>query len=754
MSTGMELDPDRAALADPATSAEHLQAIASRRPDLYQAVLEHPNAYPELSQWIQSKQVSLPRSPVIAQPSPEQMTTSSPEVATSKKRKTLLILGIVGAVLLLALGGFLVWWFAIRDDSDAAASQAYGTLPEIGTVVDVSTFGRDVSIIPVGPEQRASYAIDGIQLVALEGESGYAVAAIDLEADQVLPQWIVPIAATPSQCVLKRDVLSCASQSYRVTAAAPVPIEASEDTGSRLQPARPQSVVVGVAADGALAYGLSGRSLIDDSGETVVELPDSSAIYYGIAPSQKGLPTLISDGRTVVAVKGTKVVWSKTLSVGASAVNGFEEGQEPSWQEEGEVLLIAQPDGVLAIDVRSGEELWRIDTPVVSWRADQGTLVISQGTSVVALPFTDKDQAGPGEPAKSGDDETGGKQLVVGAAQHVPEPPSVEELMDSYIAIPASCRDESGMSGPRVVFEGGVASSDKAMVLMTGASTIVMAGELATVVSFDCWATGGDPVPAVAAYDTEMEMLGELPFSDDLAVMPWMLLIDGLRGEGSAVQIVVSTASGKLCPDCSSEAQVEMIWDGTSFVTTRVGDPPPNWWNLGNTVAIVGNTVESWGQFGDEGTSEVPGLSAADLANIELYLPMAPGAPDSPYVTRSFNNYVAEEWDNGAVETEIVSDQIYSAEIGGEPFLFAPIWTASDGYGGSLIGSVCAISADAVVSCAPIPEGLATSFIAASDLTVNGNEVTYALYGDSEIPLSWVTQSFDGERFTLISDVR
>ena len=133
---------------------------------------------------------------------------------------------------------------------------------------------------------------------------------------------------------------------------------------------------------------------------------------------------------------------------------------------------------------------------------------------------------------------------------------------------------------------------------------------------------------------------------------------------------------------------------------------------------------------------------------------MAPGAPDSPYVTRSFNNYVAEEWDNGAVETEIVSDQIYSAEIGGEPFLFAPIWTASDGYGGSLIGSVCAISADAVVSCAPIPEGLATSFIAASDLTVNGNEVTYALYGDSEIPLSWVTQSFDGERFTLISDVR
>ncbi len=766
MNTEIGSDPDQAAVANPETAAEQLQLIASRRADLHQAILEHPNTYPALSDWIRAKQVpsSLPAPTGFPAPSglpaptgfpaptglpaPYGTPSAPPDQKKVKKRKIALILGIAGAVLLLALIGFLVWWFFLRDDGESDSSQAYAALPEIGTVVDVSTFGRDIRIVPIGPDDNASYKSGGLRLVGLRGAPGDAVAAIDLDAGQVLPQWIVPIKATVAQCVLEGEILDCDTQSYHVTAQAPVPTKAAKGRAS-LQPARPQSVLVGTAADGALDYGLTGGDLIDESGDTIVELPDSDGPYYGIAPSKKGLPTLISDGRNIVAVKGSKVLWTKTLSAGASQVNGFEEGQEPSWKVEGEVLLVAEPGGVMAVDIATGEELWRIDTPVVSWQADQGSLVISQGTSVVVLPFPDDDQGKPADPSQPEDAKPGGKQLVIGEAQGVPELPTADELLDSYIELPPSCQDESGLAESRSVFESGVVNGDQGTVVMTGAGAIVMAGELATVMSFECRGQGGDPVPAVAAYDMEMEMLQELSFWDDLAVMPWMLSLDGVRGEGSAAQIVVSAEGGKLCPDCSSDAQVEMLWDGSNFVTTRVGDPPANWRDLGNAVEIlVGD------QFVDGGSSEAAGLSPADLANIELSLPMAPGVPDSPYVTRSFQNYFAEDWDGGAVDTQIVADEIFSAVIGGEPFLFAPIWTASDGYGGSLIGSICAISADAVAYCAPIPEGLGTSFIAAADLTVSGNEVTYALYTESEIPVSWITQSFDGERFTLISDNR
>jgi hypothetical protein len=78
----MSVPFDRAVadLADPNTPAVFLQAIAAERPDQWDAVLAHPNVYPDLVQWIE-----LSRAAAAATPPPdvarvEQVERAAPAV--------------------------------------------------------------------------------------------------------------------------------------------------------------------------------------------------------------------------------------------------------------------------------------------------------------------------------------------------------------------------------------------------------------------------------------------------------------------------------------------------------------------------------------------------------------------------------------------------------------------------------------------------------------------------------------------------
>ena len=722
------MDPDYLAATDPTTTPQELWRIANTRPDLHQTVLAHPNIYPDLANWIVSQGAT---PPTVVPPA-----TS----ATVKKRKTGLIIGLIAGALVLVVGGFLGWWFFLRDGESVSYSEAYDAPPQVRSVVDVSTFGRNVEVLSMGPTSAAALDAGDLTLVGLRSGGVRAVAGIRSAGSFALPNWIVPTHASLDECVVGNSLLDCGADTYRVKATAAFPV-ADTTADGKPESVRPQSVPVGSTASETLGYAIVNGSLVTADGTAVVLVPDNSSPYYAIPSENKGIPTLVSDGRSLIAVDGGDVTWSAMLPAGSSEVNGFADSSEPSWRLEGQVLLVGEPEGIVALDVRTGEELWQVQTPVVSWRADQELLVVSQGDAVALLHFGGSHQETPGTELS----DPAPKVLQVGGPHDSPTPTPFEQLLDASLTLPSSCGLESGLGGSPVAFEGGGVTGPEGAAQMTHLSRVLVSGELATVISFECASASGIPVSTVGAYDADLGILGELDFTGELAFEPWQVWVEGLRGEGSAIQIVAETDEGKLCPECSFEAQVQMLWDGDQFVTVEVTQPPANWWELGGSFTVEG--IPAW-------EAEVlPTLEPSDLADVELSLPVFPGSPDSPYVSRTFSGYVAEFLDDGVlIETGIDPGEIVSSEIGGETFLFASIWSYAD-QSGTLIGSVCAISGDLAVTCAPIPD-IGTGFIAAADVSVSGDQVSYNLYGSAEAPLAQITQSFDGEQFTLLSDVR
>ena len=716
------MDPDYLAATDPTTTPQELWRIANTRPDLHQAVLAHPNIYPDLANWI----VSQGAPPPAQVPSPATVPMPTPV----KKRKTGLIIGLVAAALVLVVGGFLGWWFFLRGGDSGPHSKAFNAPPQVGSVVDVSTFGNRVQVEPIGAPAKAGIDAESLTLVGLRSGETSAVAGIDPLGNFALPNWIVPVRAPLDECSLTADLLNCGERSYRVKDSAAYPV-AESGSGEKAEPEKSQSVLVDPTVSDSLDYAIAGGSLRTPEGTPVVSMPESTFPYYAIPSESKGIPTLVSNGRALVAVSGEDLAWSVMLTEGSSEVNGFADS-EPSWRLEGEVLLIGEPEGVVALDAKTGEALWQVQTPVVSWQADQHQLALSQGNAVALLQFPAEGEEGETEAL-----ESAFEVVQVGGPSELPAVIPFEQFLNTELMLPPSCQAELGLSSSLSAFEGGRAKGLEGSAQMTHLSRSLVSGQLATVASFECKVQGGAPIAAVAAYGPQKEFLGELEFSEELALQSWQVSVEGLRGEGSAIQVVVESDEGGLCQGCGPQAQVEMLWDGDQFVVVEVAEPPANWSELGDTLAV----------------EVAPALEPLDLGDVELSLPVFPGLSGSPYVSRTFSGYIAEFYEDGdLIETVIEPDQIVAGEIGGESFLFASIWSYTD-VGGSLIGTVCAISEDLSVVCAAVPE-LGTGFVSASDVSVSGDLVSYNMYGASGTPLAKITQSFDGRAFTLVSDVR
>lgn len=190
-------DQDYLAVVTPGTPAAELQRIAAARPDLHPHILVHPHVYPDLAVWIQSQAPpppsaneyptpqnvpdvgivppqSLPQSfpqptaepavqpavqPMVppamqppAQP-PAQVAMQPPAATNAEPKKRLPIppwaIGAVagGAAVVVAA----VLWLLLSGDK-GQDSAAYNALPTEGVVVDVSTFGRDITLVPIGKD--------------------------------------------------------------------------------------------------------------------------------------------------------------------------------------------------------------------------------------------------------------------------------------------------------------------------------------------------------------------------------------------------------------------------------------------------------------------------------------------------------------------------------------------------------------------------------------------------------------------------
>lgn len=688
-----------------------------------------------------------------AYPPPAQPAISAPpayaseEPPTKKKKFPIWLAAVIaGVVVVLAGGGVALWFFLSGGDSDD--THAYRALPTEGVVVDVSTFGRDVTLVPIGPDGRAALKVGSTRIVGFEGQHGPGLAGINLSSGSSLPQWIVPLSSPPSGCTVSGEMINCGETDtfvvtdhmIRPTAGVPTP-EGPEEPADLEDSSQPEadggsdaettalstSIRLSPGATEEVPYGVSGDALVNNKGDTVLTVspPDN---YFALAPTGKDTPWIASNGSTLVALAGNDVLWTKQLPDGSISVNGFDTDEGPSWSVSSEVLLIGEPTGILALDTKTGEQAWHVNADVTSWRVDHQELVVSDGSSIAFMEFPEQEDTADeaGRPSTS--------ELTVGEEQTEPVQIPLEVLLDATLDVPRNCSELAGTGDP-VMFSQGYATGDGGSVAMTDVSSLLIGGELLDVVAFTCNPREGDPVPVIGVYDKNLGLWGIPDFLGDLSVDSRNVEIDGMLAEGSALQVLVK-GEGSLCADCGGHgtAQVTMMWDGSVFAVTRVGAPTSVWDDPTNTEKI-----------------EVrPQLTVADLANITLSLPEKIWDPGPEWEEWSFVDYISTKPDAyGEREMGFLTEATVEAQVNGENYIFVSL-VASGGMANSIVGGICAITMDGEAICANTP-AFGHSFVWVESISVDGDLVTYTLINGDTNERATVVDRFDGSGFTRVS---
>ncbi|WP_314318106.1 hypothetical protein [Actinomyces oris] len=96
---------------------------------------------------------------------------------------------------------------------------------------------------------------------------------------------------------------------------------------------------------------------------------------------------LVSDGVTVAGLDGSSVLWSTKLPEGAGALNSLGAEVVPRWQTSKGALVMAFPDSLRALDPVDGSTIWQVSTPVTSWAAGDGYVVVFNGSTTSVLAF-------------------------------------------------------------------------------------------------------------------------------------------------------------------------------------------------------------------------------------------------------------------------------------------------------------------------------------------------------------------------------
>lgn len=678
--------------------------------------------------------------PASAQPAPAAALAHPPVKKKQKKQSSIPSWAMAAIGVVLVVGVAVALWFFLGDEG-AEDRNAYQAVPTTGAVVDVSTFGRDVTLVPIGSEGRSALQVGSTRIVGFQSVNGPGIAGIDPTSASALPQWIMPINNSPAACFVSEETVNCGEgDTYKISGALAEPVAASgsakdEDAREAAEETTEEAAQKGAASPSStillensateeVPYGVSDGMLVSSQGEEMLAL-EGDGPYYALAPASKGGPWIVSNGRVLTAVSGNDELWSVELPDGALEANGFDAEEGPSWSVSANTLLVGEPEGILALDAQTGEEVWHLDADVSSWRVDHQELLVSNGSSIAVMEFP-KEDAGQGEAAQSGPAE-----VSIGGEQEEPAQTPLDDLLDATLEVPGECAQPAGLSDP-VTFNQGRAKGDDGSILMTDVSSLLVEGELLDAVAFSCESQVG-AVPAVAVYSQDLELWGVPDFLQGLPAGSADVTVEGLLAEGSALQVLLS-GPGAVCDDCKGrEVQVTMVWDGEMFVATAVGDPGPVWKDPTNT----------------EKVETGPLLTPEDLANITLVLPVRVWDPDGQMEQLTFADYTAFTYDlTGETEVVIFDDKIVDARVNGEDFLFAPIVKIAGGI--SIVGGICAISMDADVVCANNPT-FGQGFVWVDEVSVDGDLVTYIMVNGDTNETATVTQRFDGNRFTMVS---
>ncbi len=365
------------------------------------------------------------------------------------------------------------------------------------------------------------------------------------------------------------------------------PAPASAPASVRLSETPSGDVPLSVDKDGAVSVNngkVSGLSL--DGSKPVwaarVEAPRKVA---GVnLPSSREV-WVVSDGLTVAALDGSTVLWSSELPDGAGALNGLGAETPPRWQMSKGAVVMAYPDSLRALDPIDGTAIWQVSTPVTSWAAGDGYVVVFNGSTTSVLAFD------------SGSSSTRATTLPTSAPVST-DVPDQKEIENASLDVPGICAEAfsgggRGMTRADMVKQApekttvtfsdgkaagtargnGVGSSISNTISMKATQQGLLGSTPVMVTVLDCNAdnpTYGFDV--LVAYNADKEMVGSLVMDAEANEIGYVSAphMENLRVVGGTItfdepQLRISGDESCLTCGGSASATVTAQWDGDSL---------------------------------------------------------------------------------------------------------------------------------------------------------------------------------------------
>ena len=298
---------------------------------------------------------------------------------------------------------------------------------------------------------------------------------------------------------------------------------------------------------------------------------------------------VVSDGITVGALDGTTVLWSSKLPDGVGALNGLGTEAPPRWQMSKGAIVMAHPASLRALDPVDGSVIWQISTPVTSWAAGNGYVVVFNGSTTSVLAFD------------SGSSSTRATALPTSTPVSA-DAPDPKELENASLDVPGICAEAFSRGGrgmtradmveqapekTKVTFSDGKASGTARGNGVGGGSSNTIAmkstqqGLFGTspvmVTVLDCNADLPDyGFDVLAAYNADKEMVGSLMMegSNEIGYVPTPRM-ENLRVVGGTVifdESQLRLYGDESCRTCggSASATVTAQWDGQALTLADV----------------------------------------------------------------------------------------------------------------------------------------------------------------------------------------
>ena len=134
---------------------------------------------------------------------------------------------------------------------------------------------------------------------------------------------------------------------------------------------------------------------------------------------------VVSDGTTMAAIDSSTLLWSSPLPQGAAELNSLGVQDPPRWLVHQGAIVMAHPDGIVALDPVDGSTVWRVAGPVTSWSASGDALVVLNGPTASLLSFGKNSATATALPS---------------SAPTTASAPDQEDLKNSTLEVPDLCK--------------------------------------------------------------------------------------------------------------------------------------------------------------------------------------------------------------------------------------------------------------------------------------------------------------------------